>query len=259
MKENNLSVFYRFFNIILSISIIAAGLCLIYGSLSIYYSGPDPYSRQAVSDAFSIISVPVYICLGLIALSIVFYLLLPALSTKQKPKTNYENRLKLLLSKKDMTALTNEQSAAAEKERKIRKLIKVINCTVIVLSSIVFLAYAIDGKHFDSTEINSSVIKAMWVLLPCLGVMLAVSLTAEILSAKSFNREIGLLTKLPNLKQNPNTDTPTESKADKKLAVIRCTVLLVGLGLLIYGFATGGVADVLTKAVNICTECIGLG
>ncbi|MBQ8580085.1 MAG: thioredoxin [Oscillospiraceae bacterium] len=26
-----------------------------------------------------------------------------------------------------------------------------------------------------------------------------------------------------------------------------------------YGAAAGGTADVLTKAVNICTECVGLG
>ncbi|MBQ8683609.1 MAG: thioredoxin [Clostridia bacterium] len=40
---------------------------------------------------------------------------------------------------------------------------------------------------------------------------------------------------------------------------MRYGVLAVGLALLVYGFATGGIADVLTKAVNICTECIGLG
>ncbi len=29
--------------------------------------------------------------------------------------------------------------------------------------------------------------------------------------------------------------------------------------LILFGFFTGGTADVLTKAVNICTECVGLG
>ncbi|MBQ9859332.1 MAG: thioredoxin [Clostridia bacterium] len=43
------------------------------------------------------------------------------------------------------------------------------------------------------------------------------------------------------------------------MTAVRLALLAVGLFLLIYGFATGGIADVLTKAVNICTECIGLG
>ena len=34
---------------------------------------------------------------------------------------------------------------------------------------------------------------------------------------------------------------------------------VVGLVILVYGFFAGGTADVLTKAVNICTECVGLG
>ncbi|MBQ2981771.1 MAG: thioredoxin [Lachnospiraceae bacterium] len=40
---------------------------------------------------------------------------------------------------------------------------------------------------------------------------------------------------------------------------MRIAFIIIGIGILIYGFATGGTRDVLTKAVNICTECIGLG
>ena len=36
-------------------------------------------------------------------------------------------------------------------------------------------------------------------------------------------------------------------------------ILAAAVLLLIWGFVSGGAADVLTKAINICTECIGLG
>ena len=38
-------------------------------------------------------------------------------------------------------------------------------------------------------------------------------------------------------------------------------IVLVALGaiLVIIGVCTGGMADVLAKAINICTECVGLG
>ncbi len=45
----------------------------------------------------------------------------------------------------------------------------------------------------------------------------------------------------------------------KKINTARLVVLVIGVGFFAYGLATGGVADVLAKAVNICTECIGLG
>ncbi len=259
MKEKHISTFCRLYKILLSISIIAAGLCLIYGSLCIYYSGPDPYSPQAVSEAFGKISVPIYICLGLIAVSLVLDILLPAFSTKLKPQVSYKNRLELLLNKKDLKAITNQQISAIEKERKIRKHIKALQWGAVALSSAAFLIYALNGGHYDNSDINGSVINAMWVLLPCLGVMLLASITSEILLAKSIQREIKFLTELPNLKHNSEADTTEQNKSSKRTAVIRCIVLLVSIGLLIYGFATGGVADVLTKAVNICTECIGLG
>lgn len=42
-------------------------------------------------------------------------------------------------------------------------------------------------------------------------------------------------------------------------SAVRGLLLVLALGMLAYGFATGGAADVLTKAANICTECVGLG
>ena len=40
---------------------------------------------------------------------------------------------------------------------------------------------------------------------------------------------------------------------------IRIGIAVVAVALIIAGIANGGMADVLAKAINICTECIGLG
>ncbi len=48
-------------------------------------------------------------------------------------------------------------------------------------------------------------------------------------------------------------------KAVGRPAVIRTVILCLALAALAYGYFTGGTVDVLTKAVNICTECVGLG
>ena len=45
----------------------------------------------------------------------------------------------------------------------------------------------------------------------------------------------------------------------KRIRISRYCILGVAVLFLVYGLATGGIADVLAKAINISTECIGLG
>ncbi|MBR6593976.1 MAG: thioredoxin [Clostridia bacterium] len=47
--------------------------------------------------------------------------------------------------------------------------------------------------------------------------------------------------------------------ADKAAGWVRLALLVIGAVLLTVGICMGGMADVLTKAINICTECVGLG
>ena len=44
-----------------------------------------------------------------------------------------------------------------------------------------------------------------------------------------------------------------------KIRLIRLILLILGIGFVIYGASRGEVDTVLTKAVNICLECVGIG
>lgn len=49
---------------------------------------------------------------------------------------------------------------------------------------------------------------------------------------------------------------------DKELRgknVLRVVLMILSVVLIVLGIANGGLWDVLVKAINICTECIGLG
>ncbi len=48
-------------------------------------------------------------------------------------------------------------------------------------------------------------------------------------------------------------------RSEKSLLGIRLTLLVLAVTFIIIGIFNGGMADVLYKAINICTECIGLG
>ena len=52
---------------------------------------------------------------------------------------------------------------------------------------------------------------------------------------------------------------PAQNTPCKKTRIIQLCVLGFAIVITVIGAIFGGYADVLTKAVNICTECIGLG
>ena len=46
---------------------------------------------------------------------------------------------------------------------------------------------------------------------------------------------------------------------DKVWNLIRLAILLMGVGMIVYGATHGEAAIVLRKAIKVCLECIGLG
>ena len=60
-------------------------------------------------------------------------------------------------------------------------------------------------------------------------------------------------------KQHISIQAEENHHHSKLLLSIRIALLVISIALIIAGILNGGMADVLSKAVNICTECIGLG
>ena len=54
-------------------------------------------------------------------------------------------------------------------------------------------------------------------------------------------------------------DYAKSSINERPLVFIRTILLLIAVGFISWGVFNGGLYDVLVKAINICTECIGLG
>lgn len=51
----------------------------------------------------------------------------------------------------------------------------------------------------------------------------------------------------------------SKARAPRGITVLRVLLALLAAMLLAAGVMNGGMRDVLVKAINICTECIGLG
>lgn len=256
MKKESLSRLRKPLHILLSASIFVASLCLMVACVLIYRSGDQPFSREAVAAAFGPISIPVYVCLGMIVLSFLAELLLPPSGSKQPPVRQIRMILHRMQERTDLSLCGDELQSQIKALRNSRQLYNRISRTVLILSSILFLTYGLNSSNFHSTHINQSMIRAMFWLLPCSVIPFCFGIFTARKNYASMEQEIELLKTAPK----ESRIVPLKpGNSNRRGFYLRTALLVVGIVILIYGFFAGGTADVLTKAVNICTECVGLG
>lgn len=257
MTEKKIKLVHRIYAIAVSVISVIAGLCLIAACLHIYSAGGHPYSRLAVAQHFSIIAVPVYLCLALVIGGFLLDFALPTEKQKSKPANQQAMLLRRLQERRDLSACDEGLRCTILKLRQGRKTRTIVGIALLVVGAVIFLSYALNPAHFHHSQINSSMIHAMFVLLPCLAVPFAWAVYAAYHTRGSVNKEIELWKQVPAADGKSVECAP---KGDcKGLLAMRSVIILVAVVLLIYGFVSGGTADVLTKAINICTECVGLG
>lgn len=248
----------RVYGIILSIVIIVAGLCLMAACVGIYRSGDHPFSREAVAAAFQPIAVPVYLCLAMVVLGFILHFSLPEEEEKVKPQKQYAVILKRLLARTDLSRCDEALRAAIEAQQKKRRLHRILSILLLAAGSAVFLGYALNSSHFHQSQINDSMIRAMVWLVPSMAVPFAYAVYTAFSDRASIRKEIELLKQADASAKIPAKLEPVRDPA-KTVNTLRCVIICVAAAILIFGFCTGGTADVLTKAINICTECVGLG
>lgn len=254
MASDRIQKLRRIYGIILSGVIILAGICLMVACVGIYLSGDEPFSREAVAAAFAPISIPVYLCLVMVIAGFVLKLALPCPAGKAAAVKQHSVMRNRLLAKADLENCSDDLRAGILAEQTRRKKNSRICAAVLAVSAVVFLIYALDGSHFHASDINGSMVRAMFVLLPCLAVSLASCIWLVAARNTSLLHEIELLKQCPKA-----AVSRTEAAKPDYTKKVRTALLVAAIALAIFGFCTGGTADVLTKAVNICTECIGLG
>ena len=246
----------RIFAVLLSVSIVLAGICLMAACYSIYRQGDSPYSREMIADTFSYIAVPVYLCLALVILGVLAHPFLPSAQKTLPPEKNLPLILARLQQKADLSQCDEALQAQIFSCRTDRKRNQYAAAITLALCTLIFLFYALDSAHFTLEDVNGSVVRAVLKLLPCIVLPFGIAILAAIQNKKRMAVEIELL------RQAPKTQSPAPSvpvAPTNKLVYVRFVILAVAAGLLLYGACTGGTADVLVKAINICTECVGLG
>lgn len=260
MTDKTKKVLRLTYHVAVTAALIVAGLCLIYGCVRIHLSGPnptdDPFTRASIAAQFASIAVPAWVCVGIVALGFVLHPLLPAAPAPKADMT--ETALRRLSGRTDLAACPADLRAAIEKQRVWRAIHNRITLCLLVVGSMLFLWYASDINRFDTSAagITPSVAKAAWVLLACMILPFGYAVYAAFFNRYSHKKELALLKQAPK-----EAVSPTTAAAVKEMPIgwIQLAVLVIGIGLVIYGLLGNGAEDVVLKAVAICKECIGIG
>ena len=245
------------YGITLSAMCVISGLLLMAACLQIYQSGGEQvYTPEKVASAFAPIALPVYITLGLIAGSFLLELILPLEKKRIPVQKQYGVMLKKQYEKIDLPLCNEELKARLKEEQNNRRMHLIISAALLAADCVAFLIYALNGTHFDDHNINGSIISAMYWLLPCMTVPFIYCVFTAYYGRRSMQRELELAKLAPKAAKKAES---APAKPENKLLYVRLAVLVIALVCLVGGFIAGGTADVLAKAVAICTECVGLG
>lgn len=150
------------------------------------------------------------------------------------------------------------------KSEKIRLIVWCACAVICVALGVTVLCYVFDPAHFETTEFNSAVLNMAKLALPCIAVGFLCCIAAAIVERESAKRALPYLKNMiaaggKPLARQQESAAALQQYEGRVILGVRIAVAAIGVALLIWGIFNGGADDVFIKAINICTECIGLG
>ncbi len=259
--------FGRVLSILTAVLVALTGIMLIACCAHLYFTGEDqPYSRERAADYLALVLVPGLMTLAAVILGIV-YNIINGRHTDTKVKSSSDYILKNVAKRADINSFDPAVREAIIDEQRSRTVIRSVFLALSVACYILCVVCVIFFNDYTVENLNADVIGAFKSALP-LGVLGALmSIPSLILTEASAKRELELIKEgkknaIPK-GENPDVAEPaSEIKGELNetaMLVIKTVIFVTACVFILLGILNGGMADVLAKAVKICTECIGLG
>ena len=258
MSEKTVKLIYTVYGIVTSILLVITGVLLMIACVQVYSIGDRPFTVENISNEFSKIAVPVFITVIAVAVGFVLWLVKPLTQKRSKAVINKRAMLKRLERRLDLTECSDDTKNTIKKEQTLRLILRVATAGICVGAFIPTLIYVLNFNNFGA-DYNAAVISAMlWIAPSCL-ICAGVCIALAYLESASLTRQIATVKSAITKGSTPAEATACKCYMSKLIPAIRLGIAIVAILLIVAGILNGGMADVLSKAVNICTECIGLG
>lgn len=264
MDNNNKNIINKIYTISITVLSVIVGLIFILCAYSIYYKGLEIrveqpnyqiYNEEILGKYLIFAFIPFILWVLLIIGGVIISHLFP-LNTKKKFKVD-ELETYYKLSKRIPKYDENyaSQYKIINKEKNFRKIGLLITSILSILCMIYPARYLFDKDNFAANKVIEAKLMALNVL-PWIAFVFIIFAVYLVIYTNSIKKELVQIKEI--LKTYKTKITKEEKDYNLAINITRISVLVVGIVFVILGVINGGVNDVLQKAINICTECIGL-
>lgn len=280
MQEKTCKTVRLCYGIALSLMTLITGALFIWQTLDIYLSGGNrPFTAEIVSERLTRISPAFWIWVVMVVVGFVLWevFTVPAKRAPLKDDCYALRRLKKRVPQK--VGESGLASLKAVKRGELINLIVKLCAAALCLAGVAYgIAYLATSANFPKTDVNGEMLNMAAHLAPCVFAALL------ILCGVTLYLSISARKTLPHVKQ-----LIASAKADEKNGVeavyvtgntavadlyvrwkalsnhkyfilgVRIAIAVFAVTFIILGIVNGNMRAILIKAINICTECIGLG
>lgn len=249
----------KLFLIIISIQTILMGILFIIQILRIYYGNSFEFTREICSK-YLLQILPVIILWIITIIVNYIYFTIKNKSFKDNSKISNItklNNLELICPNVDDS---NELFKLLKKEKMKRKIFKIVTLVVIIICSLMGFGYLVNVEHFNPDgNLSAQAVEMTIHLMPWVVISFICLILNVIFEEHSAKKSIVLIKEI--IRTNGKDVKPyVENKIVKLIYNIsRYVILIIAVVFIVNGINQGDANDVLQKAINICTECIGLG
>lgn len=259
-----------YYGIALAVLTVVVGILYIVEVADIYY-GVGYYDTDVVWEHLIVPLVFTGIWAGAIIAGFVLSVLFPvreklrAIPDQKKTLA----RLKKRLPAKGEAEGFEEASRKVQYHERLRIVVWACALALCLAATIATLVYVFDPANYATggdRTFNSNMLDLLKNVMPWVGVSLLGCMGATAYEGFSVKRELGYVKQAiasgdPLSVPAPKKPFITVSERADRISVLvaRIAVAVIAVTFIILGAVNGNAGDILTKATNICMECIGLG
>ena len=259
-RNKNIRTVFGWF---LSALIVTCGALLIGRAIALFVSGgakQGAFTRENVGQALMQISAP----LVLSVLSVIAGYVLAEVFTVGEKKRGALPARYILYRLRAHTRVEGEYAKKIAAIEYVLVVVRVLCGVVAATASVCVIAYLANPASYDKLDVNGTMLNAFIRCFPLISVAFVACAGADIWAGLKTDELTSLYKTLPATKDRREDETLLGKverviSSKKYVLALRCVLGAIAVAFIILGALDGGVRGVLQKAINICTECIGLG